>query len=43
MCDILLRHSLSFLPHINSERGTGRRGGGGVRVEIPRDGRTMCR
>ena len=42
MCDILLHHSLPFLPHINSERGTGRRGGG-VRVEIPRDGRTMCR
>ena len=29
MCDILLRHFLPFLPHINSERGTGRRGGGG--------------
>ena len=43
MCDILLHHSLPFLPHINSERGTGRRGEGGVRVEIPRDGRTMCR
>ena len=28
MCDILLHHSLPFLPHINSERGTGRRGGG---------------
>ena len=43
MCDILLHHSLPFLPHINSERGTGRRwGGGGMRVEIPRDRRTMC-
>ena len=41
MCDILLPHSLPFLPPINSERGTGR--GGGVRVEIPRDRRTMCR
>ena len=41
MCDILLHHSLPFLPLINSERGTGR--GGGVRVEIPRDRRTMCR
>ena len=40
MCDILLHHSLPFLPLINSERGTGR---GGVRVEIPRDRRTMCR
>ena len=26
MCDILLHHSLPFLPHINSERG--REGGG---------------
>ena len=37
MCDILLHHSLPFLPHINSERATGRRGGGGMRVEILRD------
>ena len=29
MCDFLLHHYLLFLPHINSERGTGRRGGGG--------------
>ena len=38
MCDILLHHSLPFLPHINSER-TGRRGGGRgeMRVEILRD------
>ena len=41
MCDILLHHSLPFLPHINSERETGR--GGGMRVKIPRDRRTMCR
>ena len=27
MCDILLHHSLPFLPHINSERETGRGGG----------------
>ena len=38
MCDIVLHHSLPFLPHSNSERGTGR---GGMRVEIPRDRRTM--
>ena len=24
MCDISLHHSLPFLPHVNSERGTGR-------------------
>ena len=39
MCDILLYHSLPFLPHSNSERGTER--GGGMRVKIPRDRRTM--
>ena len=41
MCDIVLHHSLPFLPHSNSERGTGR---GGMRVEIReigRDRRTM--
>ena len=27
MCDISLHHSLPFLPHVNSERGTGRVGG----------------
>ena len=43
MCDFLLHHYLLFLPRINSERGTGRRGGGGMRVKIPRDRRTMCR
>ena len=41
MCDILLHHSLPFLPHINSERGTGR--GRGMRVKISRDRRTMWR
>ena len=42
MCDILLHDSLPFLPQSNSERGTGRvGGGGGMRVKIPRDRRTM--
>ena len=43
MCDILLHHSLPFLP-LNSEKRGGRRG----RVKIPRDRLTkrlmaMCR
>ena len=42
MCDILLHHSLPFLPHINSERGTGR-GGGRIRVQTLRNRRTRCR
>ena len=43
MCDILLHHSLPFLPHINSKRGTEKGGGGEMRVKIPRDRRTLCR
>ena len=44
MCDILLHHSLPFLP-LNSEKRGGGRGG---RVKIPRDRLTkrlmaMCR
>ena len=42
MCDILLHHSLPCLPHINSKRGR-EKGGGGMRVKIPRDRRTLCR
>ena len=44
MCDILFHHSLPFLPHSNSERGTGRGGGGrGLKfVEIGEQCRTMC-
>ena len=41
MCSILLHHSSPFLhSNINSEKG---KGGGWVRVEIPRDMLTMCR